>query len=171
MKLFAMALAIVCGIAAALFVIGFALLSVFYEQPEALRAAGGLGGLPILTFPKLLEVLEQQKGRENLAAGKRSPIYDFSGFQIAWPLMALYGWLLLFAVDIVFVMLTTPAVMFLDDIKEPHRWAYELMLCQMFPYFSSLPILWADGSGLAVRAEEWSRYSWRSVFSRPPIWQ
>ena len=40
MKLFAMALAIVCGIAAALFVIGFALLSVFYEQPEALRAAG-----------------------------------------------------------------------------------------------------------------------------------
>lgn len=57
MKLFAMALAIVCGIAAALFVIGFALLSVFYGQPEALRAAGALGGLPILTFPKLLEVL------------------------------------------------------------------------------------------------------------------
>ena len=136
MKLFAMALAIVCGIAAALFVIGFALLSVFYEQPEALRAAGGLGGLPILTFPKLLEVLEQQKGRENLAAGKRSPIYDFSGFQIAWPLMALYGWLLLFAVDIVFVMLTTPAVMFLDDIKEPHRWAYELMLI-----LSDVPVL------------------------------
>lgn len=73
MKLFAMALAIVCGIAAALFVIGFALLSVFYEQPEALRAAGGLGGLPILTFPKLLEVLEQQKGREKSSRRKAVP--------------------------------------------------------------------------------------------------
>jgi hypothetical protein len=105
MKLFATALCAICGIAAALFLIGLVLLSQFWEPPQAIQAAVALAGLPMLTFPKLIEVLEQQQGRKNLAAGKQAPIYDFKGYQIAWPLMALYGFLVLYTVGTAFTVL------------------------------------------------------------------
>jgi hypothetical protein len=45
----------------------------------------------ITTFPKVAELLEQQESRKRLTAGTRKPVYDFRGFQIAWPLMVVYG--------------------------------------------------------------------------------
>jgi hypothetical protein len=133
MKLFAIALAMVCGTAALLFGIGFAVSSAFLEHSDAMLSAKALAGLPVLSFPKFLEFLEQQEGRKNLAAGKRTPIYDFSGFQIAWPLMALYGWILLFTVDVItaaFVAAvdTSITAQFPEDVKESVRGAYELAL-------------------------------------------
>ena len=53
MKLFAIAFGIVCGVAAVLFGVAFALLWLFqYPQPHA--AAGALAGVVILAFPKCL---------------------------------------------------------------------------------------------------------------------
>ena len=83
-------------------------------------------------FPKVLEALEQREGRESFAAGNQSPIYDFSGFQLAWPLMALSGFLLLISVDLIS---TLPAV-FIDNyvtyispgINKSVRSAYRLGL-------------------------------------------
>jgi hypothetical protein len=99
MKLFAIAFSITCVIAAVLFAIALAVLLPFVEHSEAMKAAAALGGVPILTFPKIAEFLEQERSRKNLVAGKRTPVYDFRGFQIAWPLMVLYGVLLLAAID------------------------------------------------------------------------
>jgi hypothetical protein len=99
MKLFAIALSITCVIAAVLFAIALAVLLPFVEHSEAMKAAAAFGGVPILTFPKIAEFLEQERSRKNLIAGKRTPVYDFRGFQIAWPLMVLYGVLLLAAID------------------------------------------------------------------------
>ena len=90
MKLFAIAFGIVCGVAAGLFGLTFALLS-FFEYPQAVFAAGALAGTVITAFPKVAEFLEQQASRKRLAAGRRKPVYDFRGFQIAWPLMVVYG--------------------------------------------------------------------------------
>lgn len=90
MKLSAIAFGIVCGVAAGLFVLTFVLLSVF-EFPQPAIAAGYLAAAVLATFPKVAESLEQQEGRKSLAAGRRAPIYDFRGFQIAWPLMVVYG--------------------------------------------------------------------------------
>jgi hypothetical protein len=99
MKLFAIAFSITCVIAAVLFAIALAVLLPFVEHSEAMKAAAALGGAPILTFPKIAEFLEQERSRKNLVAGQRTPVYDFRGFQIAWPLMVLYGVLLLAAID------------------------------------------------------------------------
>jgi hypothetical protein len=131
-KLFSTALLIVCGTAAALFALSFTLFSFLWGNSQAIQLAGGLTGLPILAFPKVLEALEQREGRENFAAGNESPIYDFSGFQLAWPLMALSGCLLLISVDLIS---TTPTV-FIDDyvahtfadINKSMRSAYRLGL-------------------------------------------
>ena len=97
MKLFAIAFGIACSVAAVLFGIAFALLT-FFDRPEAVNAAGTLAGLQIATFPKIAEFLEREEGKKNLAAGKRTPVYDFGSFQIAWPLMVLYGTIILFVV-------------------------------------------------------------------------
>jgi hypothetical protein len=94
MKLFAIAFGIVCGVAAGLFGLTFALLS-FFEYPQAVLAAGALAGTVITAFPKVAEFLERQEGRKSLAAGRGKPVYDFHGFQIAWPLMLVYGTVLL----------------------------------------------------------------------------
>jgi hypothetical protein len=130
MKLFAIALGVVCGVAAVLFVVGLLVLSAVLEHPDAMAAAKVLAGVPILTFPKFLEFLEQQEGRKNLAAGKQTLIYDFRGFQIAWPLMALYGGLLLLAVNLLSWLPVTGMLEagFAEDIKESARGTYELAL-------------------------------------------
>jgi hypothetical protein len=103
------------------------------EHSDAIGASKALAGLPILSFPKLLEVLEQREGRKNLTDRKRTPIYTFSGFQIAWPLMALYGWILLATVDAIsggFVIGVDTAIAadFEEDLKQNVRGAYELAL-------------------------------------------
>jgi hypothetical protein len=97
MKLFAIAFFIVCAAAAALFGMAFALLTVF-GRPEAVTAAGALATLPIMSFPKVAEFLERAESRKSLAAGKSAPVYDFRGFQIAWPLMVVYGTIVLLSV-------------------------------------------------------------------------
>jgi len=98
MRLFAITLVITCGLAAVLFGIALALLLPFIEMADALRGAATVGGLPMLAFPKVTEFVEQQQGKKNLATGKRTPIYDFRGFQIAWPLMVVVGTLVLWSV-------------------------------------------------------------------------
>jgi hypothetical protein len=98
MRLFAITLSITCGLAAVLFGISLTLLLPFVEMADALRAAATVGGLPMLAFPKVTEFVEQQQGKKNLATGKRTPIYDFRGFQIAWPLMVVVGTLVLWSV-------------------------------------------------------------------------
>lgn len=94
MKLFAIALGIVCGAAVVLFGVAFGVLTLL-QRPEAVSAAGTLAGLPILSLAKVAEVLEREQGKKSLAAGKRTSIYDYRHFQIAWPLMVLYGTILL----------------------------------------------------------------------------
>jgi len=54
-----------------------------------------LGALPASALPLLKEYLEREEGRTNLAAGKQKPIYDFRAFQIAWPRMVVYGFIVL----------------------------------------------------------------------------
>jgi len=90
MKHFAIAFGIVCGVAPIVFGAAFALLSAIGNS-QAHGAAGTLAGAVILTFPKVAEFLEQQESKKRLAGGGRKPICDFRGFQIAWPLMVVYG--------------------------------------------------------------------------------
>lgn len=98
MKFFAIAFAIVCGVAAILFGAVFAILT-FLGQPQAVSAAGGLAGVVILAFPKVAEFLEREDGKRKLAGGNQSSrVYDFRSFQIAWPLMVVYGTILLFVI-------------------------------------------------------------------------
>src|SRR5262245_58317041 len=87
MKPFAIAFGIVCGGAAVLFGLAFALLPMQAAASTAVVPAGAV----IAAFPKVAEHLEQQESRKRLAAGTRKPVYDFLGFQIAWPLMVVYG--------------------------------------------------------------------------------
>jgi hypothetical protein len=94
MKHFAIAFGIVCGVAAVLFGAIFALLS-FIGIPQAQEVAKPLAGVVILAFPKVAEFLEQQESKKRLAVGRRKPVYDFRGFQIEWPLMVVYGTILL----------------------------------------------------------------------------
>jgi hypothetical protein len=91
MKPFAIAFGIVCGGAAVLFGLAFALLSLFAPLQAAASTALAPAGAVIAAFPKVAELLEQQESRKRLAAGRRKPVYDFLGFQIAWPLMVVYG--------------------------------------------------------------------------------
>jgi hypothetical protein len=97
MKLFAVAFGIACGVGVILFATTFAILTLV-GIGEPVAAATALGALPITAFPKIGEFLERQQGRKSLAAGKRAPIYDFRGFQIAWPLMIVYGTIVLWSV-------------------------------------------------------------------------
>jgi hypothetical protein len=120
MKLFATALCVFCGIAAALFFMGYVLVRL-WDPSKAIEAAVALAGVPMLTFPKLLEVLEQREGRKNLAAGKPAPIYDFNGYQIAWPLMVLCGSLVLITVSMLILaaLVITSLSIFGLDLTEP----------------------------------------------------
>jgi hypothetical protein len=93
-KFFAIAFAIVCGVAAILFAAVSAILT-FLGQPQAVNAAGTLAVAVILTFPKVAEFLELVDGKRKLAGKNQSHVYDFHSFQIAWPLMVLYGTILL----------------------------------------------------------------------------
>jgi hypothetical protein len=88
MKLLAISLGIVSCVAAVFFGLAFAL---HLEYAPAAAAATSFASLVITTFPKVAELLEQQESRKRLAAGNRKPVYDFGGFQIAWPLMVVYG--------------------------------------------------------------------------------
>src|SRR5713101_5742479 len=91
MKPFAIAFGIVCGGAAVLFGLAFALLSLVAPLQTAASTALASAGAVIAAFPKVAELLEQQESRKRLAAGRRKPVYDFLGFQITWPLMVVYG--------------------------------------------------------------------------------
>jgi hypothetical protein len=125
-KLFLTTLSIVCGTAAALFAISFALSSAFWGDSEAaFKLASALAALPIAGFPRFLEVIEQRDSRKRFSAGKPSPIYNLSGFRIKWSLMALYGCFLLISVDLVSLF---PAALVDDyivqnfpDIEKPVR--------------------------------------------------
>jgi hypothetical protein len=119
MKPFATALCVLCGVAAPLFIMGFAL-AWQWDPNKAVEAGAALAGVPMLTFSKFLDALEQREGRKNLAAGKPAPIYDFNGYQIAWPLMALYGslMLLLACMAIVFAVTLTGYTFFQVDLTE-----------------------------------------------------
>jgi hypothetical protein len=88
MKLLAISLGIVSSVAAVFFALAFAL---HLESSQAVTAGITFAGLVLSTFPKVAEFLEQQASRKRLAAGRRKPVYDFRGFQIAWPLMVVYG--------------------------------------------------------------------------------
>jgi len=126
MKLFAIAFFIVCGAAAALFGMAFALLTVF-ERPEAVNAAVALATLPIMSFPKVAEFLEREESRKSLAAGKKAPLYDFRGFQIGWPLMVVYGTIVLWGI----LQATSGTVGLLlsilspEDVEEPPIYAVQ----------------------------------------------
>ncbi len=97
MKSLAIAFGIACLAAGALFGITFGLLTLF-GGPDALRVAGYSGGLPFMSLAKIAEFVEREEGRKNLATGKRTPVYDFGAFQIAWPLMVVFGTIILVAV-------------------------------------------------------------------------
>src|SRR5262249_35408669 len=90
------------GVAAVLFGATFALLRLLeYTEPQAQAIAASLAGPVILSFPKVAEFLEQQESKKRLAGGIPKPVYDFRGFQIAWPLMVLYGTVMLMSLALV----------------------------------------------------------------------
>src|SRR5262245_26317030 len=95
MNVLAPAFAIACGLALILFGVTFVTVLPFSDLQHALDSASNIaksvGGVIIAFFPVIVGFLERQKGRSNLAARKQRPVYDFRGFQITWPLMALYG--------------------------------------------------------------------------------
>ena len=89
MKLLAIAFGIVCIVAAAVYGLSIALFSLSPSQAAAVALP--LAGSIISSLPKVAELLERQESIKRLAAGGRKPVYDFRGFQIAWPLMVVYG--------------------------------------------------------------------------------
>jgi hypothetical protein len=95
MKVLTASFAVACVLALVVFGV---ILLIF---PQALDEAKAVGGFIIATFPTIHQFLEQQNGRRNLAAGRRSAVYDFRGFQIPWQLMVLYGAII---VAVVFVL-------------------------------------------------------------------
>lgn len=150
MKLFAITLGVTCGVAAVLFGIALALLLPFVEMSDALRAAAAVGGLPMLAFPKVTEFVEQQQGKKNLAAGKRTPIYDFRGFQIAWPLMVVVGTIVLWSIGQILGGIVT--FMLLETFGYLPKGYLLVILTGVFAALGG--ILSADGSGRDVRIME-----------------
>ena len=67
MKLFAIALGVVCIVAIALFGVVFALLLLFWERSEAAQLAAAFIWLPILALPAIAEFLERRTDRTRLA--------------------------------------------------------------------------------------------------------
>jgi hypothetical protein len=111
MRLFLIALGIVGGIAAVLFGVIFALVLPFSEYSEAASLAAVLAGLPLLALPSTAEFLEREAGRRSLAAGKPAAIRDFRAFQMAWPFVALYGFVVLIALDVVSTFILSVAAL------------------------------------------------------------
>jgi hypothetical protein len=102
MKFFAIAFGIGCGVGVILSATTFAVLTlVGVAEAVAVPAAITLAGPPLVASKEIAELLERQEGKKALAAGKRTPVYDFRGFQIAWPLMVLYGSLIIIGVSLI----------------------------------------------------------------------
>jgi hypothetical protein len=156
MKLFVTALCISCGMAAALWLIGLEVASLVLGGSDAAKATASLlSSIPVMSFTELLKFLEGREGRKNLAAGKRAPIYDFSGFQIAWPLMALYGCFLLISIDLAS---TVPAALVdeyivgnFPDIEKPVRNACRLGLILSTNWFAMILCAYLVGRWIGTR--------------------
>ena len=59
--------------------------------------AVGLGFIPLTVFNKISDALERRDGMRSLATGQPTMI-RFAGFAISWPILLVYGALLLFAI-------------------------------------------------------------------------
>jgi len=92
MKLFAITIGTGCGVGLVLAAATLAILRLIgVGDAIAVPAAMALAGTPIAASKEIAELIERREGKRALAAGKRIPIYDFRGFQIAWPLMVVFG--------------------------------------------------------------------------------
>ena len=55
----------------------------------------GLGFIPLTVFNKISDALERQDAIRSLATGQPTMIHSFAGFAIPWPILLVYGALLL----------------------------------------------------------------------------
>jgi hypothetical protein len=90
MKLLAIAFGIVCVVAVVCYGLVIALVSLSPSLQAAALAVTVVGTV-VSSLPKVAELLERQESIKRLAGGGRKAVYDFRGFQIAWPLMVVYG--------------------------------------------------------------------------------
>jgi hypothetical protein len=87
-------LAIGLGIALAIGISLFGIAYVFVialGQKELLPLIPLLIPSPLALATTIAQALERDEGRKSVAAGHRTPVYDFRSFRIAWPLMVVYG--------------------------------------------------------------------------------
>jgi hypothetical protein len=87
-------LAIGLGIALAIGISLFGIAYVFVialGQKELLPLIPFLIPSPLALTTTIAQALERDEGRKSVAAGHRTPVYDFRSFRIAWPLMVVYG--------------------------------------------------------------------------------
>jgi hypothetical protein len=60
--------------------------------------ATGFGFIPVAVFNKISDALERRDARRSLATDRPTMIHSFAGFAISWPILLVYGALLLFAI-------------------------------------------------------------------------
>jgi hypothetical protein len=93
-----MGLAILIAFAAAgcIFGITYPILGIFGINHEEI--AGGLATLPIAGSPHIVELLERGQARRGVARGHPGVVRSFEGFAISWPIVALCGTVVIFAI-------------------------------------------------------------------------
>jgi hypothetical protein len=93
-----MGLAILIAFAAAgcIFGITYPILAILGINHEEI--AGGLATLPIAGSPHIVELLEQSQARRGVARGHADVVRSFEGFAISWPIVALCGTVVVFAI-------------------------------------------------------------------------
>jgi hypothetical protein len=70
---------------------------VFASRIDPLLATG-LGFIPLTVFNKVSDALERRDAKRSLATDRPTMIHSFAGFAISWPILLVYGALLLFAI-------------------------------------------------------------------------
>jgi len=162
MKLFAVAFGICCAVGLILFVAMFVILTVVGLEKAALPAATALGSPPIAAFTKMAELLERREGKKALIAGKKTPVYDFHGFHIAWPLMGIYGSLVLLVVSFLadsLVGVVAGAMAIASGIAAEHLDEYlasepVVVLALCMDFLISIPIAYVVGSWIGTRCSQ-----------------
>jgi hypothetical protein len=129
MKPFALALSIAFSLAIIVFAVLFGLLFFSGELLESVYLAAIAAGLPILTLPGLVEILERKAARRALAAGEPTAILEYGGFQLRWQEMVLYGLLALLALDWISTFIAALAAATLSgglDVMGEHLFEYSI---------------------------------------------
>jgi hypothetical protein len=90
------AIAIAFAAAGCIYGITYPILGILGVNHEEI--AGGLAAIPIAGSPHIVELLERSQARRGVAGGQPNMIHSFKGFAISWPILALYGMVVVWAI-------------------------------------------------------------------------